>query len=166
MLTFRLLYNGCMSSVTISPKQWPKILQFLRECPDAYVGGEDRCKLFVEAILWITRSGAQWRLLPAEYGKWNTIYKRFARWCDRGVWERMHQHFIEEPDMEYLIIDSTVVRAHQCAAGAPEKRGATITGPRQKPWRIQHQGSRERGRTWQSTEIQADPRTKARHHSG
>ena len=130
MLTFGLVYNGNMSSVTISSKQWAKILPFLRECSDVYVGDEHQCKLFVEAVVWITRSGAQWRLLPSEYGKWNTIYKRFARWCDRGVWERMHQHFIEEPDMEYLIIDSTVVRAHQCAAGAPEKRG----GNHRRPW--------------------------------
>ncbi len=112
-----------MSNVTIPPEQWSKILGFLRECPNVYVGDEDGCKLFVEAVLWITRTGAQWRMLPAEYGKWNSIYKRFARWCERGIWERMHEHFIEEPDTEYLIIDSTVVRAHQCAAGAPQKRG-------------------------------------------
>ena len=112
-----------MSSVTIPTEQWSKIVGFLRECPDVYVGQEDSCKRFIEAVLWITRSGGQWRLLPAEYGKWNSIYKRFARWCDRDVWKRMHEHFIEEPDMEYLIIDSTVVRAHQCAAGAPGKRG-------------------------------------------
>ena len=165
-MPFRLPYNGCMSSVTICTEQWSKIVDFLRECPDVYVGQEDSCKRFIEAIVWITRSGAQWRLLPAEYGRWNSIYKRFARWCDRGVWERMHEHFTEEPDMEYLIIDSTVVRAHQCAAGAPEKRGAIVAGARQKPWRIQHQDSRERGRTWQSTEIHADPGTKTRHHSG
>ena len=74
---------------------------------------------------WIA-PGPQWSAaggLPAEYSKWNTIYKRFARWCDRGVWELMHRHFSTEPDLEYLVIDSTVVRAHQCAGGAPAKRG-------------------------------------------
>lgn len=129
-----------MSSITIPPDQWEKILQFLRDCPDVYVGDADECKRFVEAVLWMDRSGAQWRLLPAEYGKWNTIYKRFARWCDRDVWERMHQHFSAEPDLEYLVIDSTVVRAHQCAGGAPAKRG----GNQRKPWAEVAAGSARR----------------------
>ena len=53
----------------------------------------------------------------------NSVYKRFARWCDRLIWDRMHRHFVDDPDMEYLIIDSTIVRAHACAAGAPAKKG-------------------------------------------
>ena len=112
-----------MSTVKIQDEPWSKILQFLRACPGVYVGQEANCRRFIEGILWITRSGAQWRLLPSEYGKWNSVYKRFARWCDKGIWERMHQHFVDDPDMEYLILDSTVIRAHPCAAGASKKSG-------------------------------------------
>ena len=112
-----------MSSVNLTPQQWSKILEFLRSEPNLYIGQEADCKRFIEAVLWMSRSGAPWRFLPAGYGNWNSVYKRFSRWCDNGVWERMHRHFIDEPDMEYLIIDSTIVRAHPCAAGASSKKG-------------------------------------------
>jgi transposase len=114
-----------MSTLKLPDDQWTKVLEFLRSCPDLYVSRESDCRLFIEAVLWMSRSGAPWRLLPDSYGNWNSVYKRFARWCDRGVWERMHQHFVHDPDMESLIIDSTIVRAHPCAAGAPGKRGAS-----------------------------------------
>ena len=110
-----------MSTVHLSDNQWFKILEFLQSCPDVYVGQEADCRGFVEAILWMTRSGAQWRLLPESYGKWNSIYRRFARWCDKDIWARMHQHFVDDPDMEHLLLDSTIVRAHPCAAGASKK---------------------------------------------
>ena len=116
-------HNGSMTTVELRDDQWSRMLQFLRSCPEVYVGQEEECHRFIEAVLWMARSGAQWRLLPEPYGNWNSIYKRFARWCDKGVWERMHQHFVDDPDMENLIIDSTIVRAHPCAAGASKKRG-------------------------------------------
>ena len=118
-----------MSRLELSEDQWTKILQFLRGRTDLYVGQESECRRFMEAVLWVDRSGAQWRLLPSEYGNWNSVYKRFARWADRGIWELLHQHLAGDPDMEYLIIDSTVVRAHPCAAGAPPKKAAKPLRP-------------------------------------
>jgi transposase len=111
-----------MSTVSLTDEQWKKIRTFLKDDPNAYVGNETECRRFVAGVLWISRSGAQWRLLPAEYGKWNSVYKRFARWCDQGIWERMLDYFSDDPDMEHGMIDSTIVRAHPCAAGAEKKR--------------------------------------------
>ncbi len=118
-----------MSTVELTNDQWSKIVPFLRSCPGVYVGQEAECRRFVEAVLWQARTGAQWRMMPREYGKWNSVYKRFERWCEKGVWERMHQHFIDDPDMEHVIIDSTVIRAHPCATGASKKRGAKNPSP-------------------------------------
>ena len=111
-----------MTNVRLQDDQWTKIRDFLRDDPNVYVGNETECRRFVEAVIWISRSGAQWRLLPSEYGNWNATYKRFARWCDKGVWERMLTYFVDDPDMETGMIDSTIVRAHPCAAGAQKKR--------------------------------------------
>ena len=112
-----------MTRHRLDDSYWSKIYACLKIIPGIYVGNEDKCRIFVDAVHWIMRTGAQWRDLPSEFGKWNTVFKRFARWSDKGVWDKLHQHFIEEPDMEWLLIDSTVVRAHPCAAGAQKKKG-------------------------------------------
>ena len=104
--------------------QWRRIEQLLPgKAGDRGRHGEDN-RLFVDAVLWIARSGAPWRDLPEEFGNWNSVFQRFRRWAKKGVWQRVFSALIEHPDFEYLIIDSTLVRAHQHAAGA--KGGAKM----------------------------------------
>src|SRR3712207_3144629 len=110
-----------MLPITLTDHQWQKILPFLRSCPSVYVGSQSKCRKFLSAVLWIARSGAQWRLLPKQYGHWNSVYKRFARWCEQGVWEKLHIYCADDSDLEHVIIDSTVIRAHPCAAGARKR---------------------------------------------
>lgn len=73
---------------------------------------------FIEAVMWIGKTGAPWRDLPPEYGKWSTVHKRFIRWARKGVWQMIFNTLAVDADTEWLMIDSTIVRAHQHAAGA------------------------------------------------
>jgi transposase len=128
-----------MTSVTLRDDQWKKMLQFLRDHPRVYVGKEERCRQFVEAALWILRTGAQWRALPEQQGKWNSVYKRFGRWCDHGVFDALFDYFSDDADMESVIPDSTIVRAHPCAAGATQKKKplavvGVASAPRSTSW--------------------------------
>ena len=72
-------------STNLSDKQWDRILDFLQTQPGIRIGNSDKCRTFVEAALWMLRSGAQWRLLSAGFGLWNSIFKRFIRWARFGV---------------------------------------------------------------------------------
>jgi transposase len=80
-------------------------------------------RLFIEAVLYIARTGSPWRDLPREFGHWDAVYNRFRRWEARGIWrqlwERLHRDGCHVA--QHLFIDSTSVRAHQHAAGARKK---------------------------------------------
>jgi transposase len=105
-------------SVKLTDKQLEKILPVLRTFPEIRLGLPRQYRRFLEAVLWMTRSGSQWRLLPKEYGNWNTVYKRFQRWSKLGIFEKLFEHLSADRDLEYLLIDSTIVRAHASSSGA------------------------------------------------
>ena len=110
-----------MTDIRLSDEEWGKIREFLRQESRVYISRDEQaCRRFVEAVKWMSRSGAQWRLLPTEFGAWNSVYKRFVRWCELGVWERLLAALADDPDTERGMIDATIVRAHPCAAGAQE----------------------------------------------
>jgi putative transposase len=82
-------------------------------------------RLFVNAVLWILRSGAFWSDLPERYGNWKTVHKRFTRWAQTGVWEKIFEQLTGDPKNTYCMIDSTIVRAHQqavCGKGGAKTR--------------------------------------------
>ena len=75
-------------------------------------------RLFINAVFWILRTGAPWRDLPPEYGKWGTVYQRFLRWSKKGVWEKILEILADEPTLKWLIIDASHCKVHPHAVGA------------------------------------------------
>jgi putative transposase len=96
---------------------WERMAPLLpgKVCDRGRSGADNR--LFVEAVLWLARAGAPWRDLPEIFGNWNSNFVRFSRWSKAGVWDRLFTAMADDPDFEYILIDSTIVRAHQHAAG-------------------------------------------------
>lgn len=98
-------------------------------------GRRAKNRLFVDAIFWMAKTGAPWRDLPQRFGSWNSVFRRFSRWSKSGVWGRVSQALGGEPDLDKLILDTTIVRAHVHAAGAKKM------GPADR--RNRHWGDRE-----------------------
>ncbi|HEV2601581.1 MAG TPA: IS5 family transposase [Candidatus Babeliales bacterium] len=106
-----------MKKEYINEVAWSKILIFLKSLKNIYLGKENKCKAFLEGIYWMVRTGAQWRELPEKYGLWNTVFHRFNEWSKKNIWDKLHVFCIENPDLESVMIDATIVRAHACASG-------------------------------------------------
>jgi transposase len=107
-----------LDRLCLTDDQWSKIVDLLPGKPgDPGRSGTDN-RLFVEAVLWIARTGAPWRDLPASFGNWNSVFKRFRRWATNGVFERLFKALRGDSDFEYVIADGTGSRVHQKATGA------------------------------------------------
>lgn len=110
----------------LDDEQWARIADLLpgKKSDPGRTAGDNR--LFVNGVLWVLRSGAHWHDLPERYGKWKTVHKRFTRWAKAGVWEHVFEKLKADPKNEYVMLDATLVRAHQQAAtgkGAAKKGG-------------------------------------------
>lgn len=92
-------------------EEWLRLLPTVKKLPGIYVGAPDRCRQLISAALWILRSGSQWRVLPSTRGKWNSVFKRFSRWCAVGAWEKLVGHFSEKADLQDVSINGSVIRA-------------------------------------------------------
>ena len=113
----------------LSEEQWLRLEPLLPgKAGDPGRSGTDN-RLFVNGCLWVLRSGAHWCDLPERYGQWKTVHKRFSRWAHAGVWERVFAALTQDRDNRYLMLDSTIVCAHQQAATG---KG----GPRIRRWGV------------------------------
>lgn len=114
-----------MDRLALSDAAWGRMAPLIigRADQSGSTGRDNR--MFVEGVLWVVRTGAPWRDLPDVFGDWNSVLRRLSGWSAKGVWWRIFEAMSDDPDFEYLIIDSTIVRAHQHAAGA-KKGGLKI----------------------------------------
>ena len=115
---------GVLDRLILRDEQWERMApHIIGDARSRGTSGRDN-RLFVEGVLWIARTGSPWRDLPEVFGQWNSVFRRFSRWSVKGVWDCVFAALADDPDFEYLIIDSTIIRAHQHAAGA--KKGLRI----------------------------------------
>ncbi len=119
-----------MDRFILTDTQWEKMRCFCLGKPTdpGRTGGDNR--LFVEAVLWIARTGSPWRDLPPLFGKWNTVFKRFRDWVKAGVFKRLFDAVSDDPDLEYAMVDATIVKVHRHGQGA---KGGLKTRPLAAP---------------------------------
>ena len=102
----------------VSDGLWQRLEAHLPgEVSDAGATAKDH-RLLLEAVFWQVRTGCPWRDLPPIFGNWNSQFRRFRRWAKTGVFESLFNAMSDDPDLEYALIDGTIVSVHQKATGA------------------------------------------------
>ena len=115
-----------MNRWVLKDEQWERVAPLLpgKAGDPGRTGSNNR--LFLEAVLWMVRTGAPWRDLPEAFGSWNSVFLRFRRWAQAGIFERLFQLLSGDPDFEYALIDGTIIRVHQHGTGA---KGGLVVRP-------------------------------------
>ena len=101
----------------ISDETWKLLEPHLPGREGVWGGIAKDNRLFINAVFWVIRTGAPWRDLP-DLGDWSNTHRRFIRWRDAGIWEKLLEILIDEPDYEWLMIDASHCKVHSHAAGA------------------------------------------------
>ena len=106
--------------------QWERLQAFVPGGRKGKRGPRTDNRRFLNALLWMARSGGRWRDLPERLGDYETVKRRYYRWIEMGVLDAILAALSREADLEWLMIDSTIVRAHQQAAGACRQKGGRM----------------------------------------
>ena len=106
----------------LTDEQWARVEPFVPGGRKGRRGPRSNNRRFVNALIWMARSGGRWRDLPDRYGNYQTVKRRYYRWIDNGVLDRVFEALAEEADLDWVSVDSTSIRAQAQAAGAPLRR--------------------------------------------
>jgi putative transposase len=105
---------------TLTDEQWDRIKDLVpgKDGDPGRSGASNR--LFIDAVLYVLKTGVPWRDLPERFGNWNSVWRRFDRWCEKDIWKRIVKE-LSELDLEELQIDSTSIKVHLAAIGGRRK---------------------------------------------
>jgi transposase len=118
--------SAASNSEGLTDEQWARIAPLMPGGCKGKRGPRSNNRRFMDAVLWMARSGGRWKDLPERFGKVSTVKDRYYDWTERGVFAEIFQALSGEADMEWLMVDSTIVRAHQHAAGARREKGGRM----------------------------------------
>lgn len=123
-----ILDNLIMCRLMLRDEQWDRIKELLPgKATDSGVTAKNN-RHFIEAVLWIVRTGSPWRDLPEFFGHWHRVYVRYNRWSHKGVWEQIFEYVSDDPDLEYLMVDGSIVRVHQHGASKKTNESKRLRG--------------------------------------
>jgi transposase len=116
--------EAALEGEVLRDDQWERIKPFVPGGRKGKRGPRSDGRLFIDALLWMVRSGGRWKDLPERFGPFERAKKRYYRWIEMGVLDKVFEAVAAEPDLEWVMLDATVIRAHAQAAGGRRKRGA------------------------------------------